>query len=85
MVAYKLKVMHDEDDTLYLLPMRHIRNAYPREENNCGDDSVMFLIDERHMGGTIISKNTDLRSNNVPESRYLVLSYLHISGAKYRI
>ena len=42
-VAYKLKSIHYEDDTIYLSPMIHNRNAYPKVEKNRGDDSIMYI------------------------------------------
>ena len=51
-------------------------------QNNCGDESSMVLLYDGHlgdtMGDTIISGNTDLGGNIIPEIRDLVLSYLHI-------
>ena len=38
----------------------------------------MDLLDDEHLGDTIISGNKDLISNRILESRDLVLSYLHI-------
>ena len=52
--------------------------AYPREENNLGDDSIMSLPYEGNLCDTIIVGNTDLSSNSIRESRYLVLSYIII-------
>ena len=43
MVAYKLKVMHDADDTQDLSLMIHNSKANTREEKNCGDNSIIFL------------------------------------------
>ena len=43
MIGYKLKVVHDEYDTLNLYPSRHNGKYHPREENNLDDDSSMFL------------------------------------------
>ena len=67
--------MHDGDDTLHFLTMIHSINDYPKEENNCDDDSIMFLPDDGHVGDTVITENVDLSSN----------SSFHIGGAKYRI
>ena len=78
MVAYKLKVMHNEYDTLNFWLIRQNSNSYPREENNCGDDSSIFILDYDHLFGTIIDGNTYIISNNIMESRYSVLSYIHI-------
>ena len=49
----------------------------------------MVLLDDEHLGDTIISGNTDIRGNRILESIDLVLYYLHIGlhtgDAKYRI
>ena len=84
-VPYKPKVMHIDNDLLNLPPIRNKRNFYPRKEKNCGDDFSTIIIDDDNLCDTIISRNTDLRRNNIPESIYLVLSSLHIGGAKYRV
>ena len=58
----------------------------PKTLKNCCDDSSMVLIDNRHLGDTIIDRNTDLNGNIITESIYLVLSYLRIglhTGKKY--
>ena len=59
--------MHMEDDILNSYPIRKNRNYCPRKENNCGDDSTMFLIDNYNLCDTIIADNTDLSSNNIIE------------------
>ena len=69
----------------WIYPQRHHRDTHPRKENNCGDESSMVLLYDKHLCDTIIAGNTDLTSNNIPEYRYSVLPSLHISGAKYRI
>ena len=48
------------------------------KENNCGDDSIMALLDDKHLGDTIISGNTYLRGNIIMEIRDSFLSSLHI-------
>ena len=58
MVAYKLKLMHDRYDTIHLYPMKQNTNAYNREENNCGDNSIMFFADEGHVCDTVIDEKT---------------------------
>ena len=81
--------MHDEDDILNFYPTRQKIDDYPRKENNCGDDLNMVLLDDEHLGDTIIAGNTDLRDNRMLKSRYSVLSsvyiILHNGDAKYRI
>ena len=57
--------MRVEHDTLNLSPMRHIINAYPTGENNCGDDSSLLPPNDGHLCDTIISDNTDLSSNKI--------------------
>ena len=58
-------------------------------QTDYGDESSMVLLDDDNLGDTIIAGNTDISGNSILESRYLVLSSLHIgisSGdAKYRI
>ena len=85
MVPYNLKVMNVEDDMINLPPIRQNRNAYPRGENNFGDDSSMVILDERNLCDTVIAENEYLVSNDITESRDSVLSYIHIGGAKCRI
>ena len=78
-IPYKSKVMHAEDDNILTFsPTRHKINAYPRKENNCGDNSSMVLLDDKHLGDTTISGNTHLRGNIIMERRDLVLSSLYI-------
>ena len=60
--------------------MIHNINAYSRSENNCGDDSIMFLPDDKHLCDTLISENTDLIRNQIYKRIYSVLSSLHIGG-----
>ena len=55
-----------EYDTINFSPIGQNRKAYPREENNCGDESSMFLLYDRHWCDTIVAENTDLISNNIP-------------------
>ena len=85
MLAYKLKYIHNEDDTLYFYPKRQNINAYPREEDNCGDYFIVFLTYDLNVCDTIIAQNTYLRINKILESTYSILSSLHICGSKYRI
>ena len=59
-------------------PTRLKINAYPRKENNCGNDYSIVILDDEHLGDTIFSGNKDLRSNIVLEIRDLVLSSIHI-------
>ena len=84
LVAYKSKVMHIEDDTLKLSPIRQKRKP-PREDNNGSDDSSIFLTDDRHLHETAILDNIDLGSNNITEIIDSSLPSYHISGEKYRI
>ena len=46
MLAYKLKVIHIEDDTINLLPPRNNDNAYHRVDNNSGNDDGTVIIDD---------------------------------------
>ena len=82
MIDYKLKLMNDEDDTLNFSTMRQNYKAYPREENNLGDDSSRFLLDYRNLCDTIIDDITYLSSNNIHEIIDSVLFPLHIVGEK---
>ena len=77
--------MQVKDDKLNLSPIRQNRNDYPREYNNCGDDSSRFIPDNGHLCDNIIPDNKYLISSKIPGSRDLVLSFLHICGEKYRI
>ena len=85
MLANKLKLVHDEYDTLHLSPLRHNRKSYPREENNCGDDYIMFITDDGHMCDTVISNNTYLSRNKNSKIIDSVLSHINIYGAKCKI
>ena len=49
MIPYKSKVMHTEYDILNFSPIIQKINSYPRKENNYGDDSSMFLLDDKQM------------------------------------
>ena len=84
-LAYKSIMMQVEDDALNFYPKRQSINYYPEEGNNWGGDSSIVLLDDGHLGDTVIPDSIDLSSNNIPEIRYSVLSYLHIYGEKYRI
>ena len=77
--------MNVEDDTLKCLPTRQNRNGYPRKDNNCGDNSSKFISDDGNLWDTFIPENKHLGSNIIPENRDSFLSYLHITGTKYRI
>ena len=89
MTPYKSKVMHIEDDILNLSLNIYNKNYYHRKCSNCGDDSSMDLLYDKHLGETIISGNTNIRGNRIVESRGLFLSYLHIDihtgDAKYNV
>ena len=61
----KLKVMNVDYDIMNLLSIGNGINTYPREDNNCGDYSIMVIIYDGHLCETIIDYNTDLRSNNI--------------------
>ena len=78
MVPYKLKVMHVEYDTLICFPIIKNRNSYPKEENNCVDESVMVLLYDEHLCENIIAWNTYIRGSGILESRDSVISSLYI-------
>ena len=77
-IPYKLKVMHAEENMLNLSPIRQKMNFYPRKENNCGDEYSMVILDDKHLGDTIIARSTYFRGNRILESIGFVLYYLHI-------
>ena len=85
MVAYILKVMHVEDDISNVSLSYITYICYPGEDTRCVKDHRIFIIDNKNSYNNIISKNTDIRRNNIPESTYSIPSSLHISGAKYSI
>ena len=89
MILYKSKVVHVEDGILKVSSIRKNINAHTRKENNCGDDFSMVILYGEHLGDTTIDSNTYLMINIILESRYLVLSYIHIGlhtgDEKYRI
>ena len=70
--------MHVEDGILKVFFTRKNRNEYPREENNCGNESSKVLLYGKHLGDTNITENTYLSKNIILETRNLVLSYLQI-------
>ena len=78
MVAYKSNMMHVEYYTLNFFPIRHNRNAYPREDNNGSDDSSTFMLDNRHSRETIIPENIYLSKKKIIESRDSVPPSTHI-------
>ena len=82
MIPYKSKVMHIEDNIMFFSPTIYNINDYPQEEINFGDYSSMVFQDDGHLCDTIISDNTDLISNNVPEICDPFLSYIHIGCKK---
>ena len=43
-IPYKSKVINVESYILNFSPIIQNRNAYPRKENDCGDDSSMVLL-----------------------------------------
>ena len=55
------------------------------KEKKCGYHYSTIIPDDVNLWYTVISENTDLSSNNITESKDLVLSSLHISGPRYRI
>ena len=89
MIPYKSKVIHVEDGMINVFPIRNNRNVYPSKQNICGDDSSTVLINDEHLGDTIIATNSGISRKIIMESRQLVVSYLHIGlhtgDAKYRI
>ena len=88
-LPYKSKVIHVEDYILNFDPLIQNINYYPREENNCGDDSSMSLLNYYHFWDTIIAGNIYLSSNDILGIIDSALSSLHvgipIGDAKYRI
>ena len=89
MATNKPKVTKNAYDTLNFSLIRHSRNLHPREENNCGDESSIVILDNEHLCDTIIASNAYIRSNKVIKIRDLVISSLHIGlhigDEKYRI
>ena len=79
MVDYKLKLMHVENDTLNVFPIRKNDNHY-----HCGDYYVTFITDFGYLCGTDIPDKATFRINNIPTRIYSVIIYLHIGGTKYR-
>ena len=68
MVAYKSKVIHVEDYTINLSPIRHNSNGYSRKDNYCGDRYNKFTPDDGHLWDTVIPDNTYISSNRITES-----------------
>ena len=61
MLAYKLKVINVEYETLSLLPIRKNGNTYPSIDNNYGADYVTELLYGRDLCGTVIPKKAIFR------------------------
>ena len=55
--------MHVEGAIIHFDHIRQNRNAYPMKEKNCSDDSSIVLLDEYHLGNTIVAGNTYLGGN----------------------
>ena len=72
--------MHVEDATIILSPIRHNINAYHSENNKCGGNSSMVILDNRHLCGNIIPDNKDRRIDKIHKSIYSFLSSLQIGG-----
>ena len=51
----------------------------------CGGASSTIIIDEGNLGGTVISENSVLGSNKVPEGRYFFLSPNNIPEGRYSV
>ena len=68
MIPYKSKVVHDEEYIL-ISTLSDRKKSYPGKENNRGDDYIMILLYDEHLGDTIVSMNTDLSENIILESR----------------
>ena len=81
MGAYKLKVMHAEDDTLDLFFIRHNGNAYPRLDNSWCDNYGTVIPYERWFYGTSIPEKADFRRKKPTRTNSVLLS-LHIGGTK---
>ena len=77
-IPYKSKLMHVEYGILKVSFIKRNRNADPRKENRCGDDSSMVLLYSKNLGDTIIFGNTYINGNIILKIRDLVLSYTHI-------
>ena len=48
MVPYNSNVMNVEDDITNIFTIRQKRNVYHREDNKCGDNFIMIILDESH-------------------------------------
>ena len=57
----------------------------PSSDKICGDCYSIVIPDDNNLRDTIIPENTYPSSNNILESRDLVLSSLHIYDVKYSI
>ena len=64
MIPYKSKMVHAEEYIINFSPIIH-KKSHPRKENNYGDDSIMFILDDKHLGDIIIAGNTYLRGNRI--------------------
>ena len=65
MIPYRSKVIHAEYHILNFSPIRHKINAYPSKLNKRGDFSSIVLLDDEHLGDTIIAGNTDIIDNRI--------------------
>ena len=85
MIDYKLKVMHDKDDTLNFYTMRHNGKAYSKEENNLVFDYSMCIIDDRHMFYTIIAEKTGGAKYRINSSKTETVTNITINKITERI
>ena len=60
MIPYNPKVVHVEVGIQKVSFIRKNRYDNHRKENNCGDDSSMVFLYDKHLGYTIIAGNSDL-------------------------
>ena len=59
MVPYNSNVMNVEDDITNIFTIRQKRNVYHREDNKCGDNFIMIILDESHQCKTAIYENQE--------------------------
>ena len=77
-----MKVMHVEDNTCKLFPIRNSINVYLRIHKNWGDDYVTVIPDEGYLCDTTIPNNYYFSTKIIPTITYSVPPSFHIGCTK---
>ena len=85
MLAYKLNMIHVQNDVLNHSPIRHDKNVYTRAGKIHSGGFCTPIRDELCLWLIIATDNTSFRRNRIPTIRDSVISYIHIGCAKHGI